>query len=159
MDFGKAVPSKAAIDLTTSGHGSEEFWFQQGPLVSVSERRITRTREFRILVDGTQVGKVVAMPYLYAFLGTGNQRANTPCAGPGSSREGDMLHPLMWWTAQRELDRHGVHANSGEIPQYRIEIKDPAILALLSGERTVTVAIDNVHTAGTWITSLSVLLD
>jgi hypothetical protein len=161
VDFG-AAPTRALIDLTTSGHGAEEFWFQEGGAVSVPERKVTRTRVFHIAVDGTEVGTATAMPYIYALLGFGGPNANIACVGPGNAAHGDALHPLMWWTVQRELDRAGLHVNSGEIPQYRIEITDPAVLALLSGERTVTVSVENMPSgpaAGVWITSLSFLLD
>lgn len=161
VDFG-AAPARAIIDLTTSGHGAEEFWFQEGPAVNATERKVSRTRVFHLAVDGTEIGTVTAFPYVYALLGTGNDDANTACVGPGNSVEGDLAHPLLWWTAQRELDRAGLHVNSGEIPQYRLEITDPAQLALLSGERSVTVSVENMPRGpqtGVWITSLSFLLD
>lgn len=161
VDFG-AAPQRAIVDLTTSGHGAEEFWFQEGPAVSAAERKVTKTRVFHLSVDGTEIGTFTAMPYVYALLGSGNANANTACVGPGNSTTGDAWHPLVWWTAQRELDRGGIHLNSGEIPQYRLEITDPAVLALLAGERNVTVSVENMPRGpqtGVWVTSLSFLLD
>lgn len=161
VDFG-AAPSRAVIDLTTSGHGAEEFWFQEGPAVNASQQKVTKTRVFHVWVDGTEVGTVTAMPYVYALLGFGNANANTACAGPGNIYYGDAAHPLMWWTGQRAADGAGAHLVSGEIPQYRIEITDPAILALMTGARTVKVSVENMPRGpqtGVWITSLSFLLD
>jgi hypothetical protein len=145
-DFGAGTPSRAVIELTLSGHGGEEFWYQSG----------LRPRLFHVLVDSTEVATAVAMPYVYALLGFGNANANTPCVGPGTSPTGDLLHPVMWWSGQRAADAAGVHTGAGEIPAYRAEV-EPAMLPLLQGERTVEV----VQEAGgaTWITSLSVALE
>lgn len=145
--FPTVPPARARIDFTTSGHGNEEFWYQNG----------AAPRAFHILVDEVEVGTVFAMPYVYALAGFGNGNANTACVGPGTSPDGDLLHPIMWWTAQRVLDLLGVHTGDGEIPQYRIEVVDPALLARLSGQRTVTIRQE--RGGQVWITSLSFLLD
>jgi hypothetical protein len=157
-DLGPAS-ARALLDVTTSGHGSEEFWFQEGPVASVPEQKIKKTRVFHVYANGNEIGSFAAMPYIYALMGFGGPNANTACVGPGNAAHGDALHPLMWWTAQREMDRAGVHINSGEIPQYRIEITDPAHLALLTGETEITVRVENMplNPNGVWITSLSVL--
>lgn len=160
VNFGPEAPTKATFDLTTSGHGSEEFWFQYGALVSLTTMQTQRTRVFHIAVDGVEVGTVTAMPYLYALLGLGNDNANTACNGPGNSADGDLLHPYMWWTVQREMDRAGLHIVSGEIPQYRLVVDDPEMLELMKGNKDVTVSLENMpFGSGVWITSLSMLLD
>ena len=141
-----STPTGATVELTISGHAGEEFWFttQLNP------------RTFRISVDGVEVATARAMPYVYALLGFGNENANTACVGPGTSSFGDTVHPVMWWTAQQGLDRAGIHTGNGEIPPYRVDIA-PEHLALLSGERTVTV--EQSGGGAVWITSLAFLLD
>lgn len=145
--FPAVAPAAASVEVTLSGHGSEEFWFGDTS---------PETRSFDVLVDGVVVTTATAMPYTYALLGFGNANANTACVGPGTSPTGDAVHPLMWWTAQRALDAAGVHAGVGEIPPYRATL-DSAALALLAGDRTVEV----VQRGGgaRWITSLTFLLD
>jgi hypothetical protein len=141
VEFPASV-SAATVDLTLSNHGSEEAQFTN--------------RVFHVLVDGVEVAVARPMPYTYAIVGTGAANANSACTGAATSPQGDLLHPLMWWTAQRGLDAAGVHTGTGEIPPYRAQIVDPAALALLSGARKVEVT----QTGGgaVWITSLSFLL-
>lgn len=135
--FGATAPSKATLQLTTSGHGAAgEFWYlEQPPAVAT----------FRILVDGEEVGHATAMPYVYALLGFS-----------GGSLVTDAIHTGMWWSAFRAADAAGLHAGVGEIPAYRVEV-DPAQLHLLTGERRVEVVQDTG--AGTWVTSLAVLVE
>lgn len=144
--FPAAAPGAATVEVTLSGHGSEEFWYQGTNPVP---------RSFDVVVDGTVVGTATAMPYVYALLGFGNANANTACVGPGTSTTGDTVHPVVWWTAPRVLDAAGVHLGIGEIPPYRASI-DAAHLPLLVGDRTVEVV--QRGGAGRWVTSLSLLL-
>lgn len=157
VEFPATAPSSATVDFTTSGHGAEEFWFQNSFLVNVPQQRALMFRTFHLEVDGVEVGAVRAMPYIYALLGFGNGNANTACVGPGTSSTGDAVHPVMWWTAQQAADRAGIHGGVGEIPQYRIEVTDPALLGLLSGSRTVRIRQENGGSV--WYSSMSFLLD
>jgi len=145
--FPSAPPSSADVEITLSGHGDEEFWYQSND---------PTPRTFDVVVDGTTIATATALPYSYALLGFGGPNANIACSGPGNSAEGDLLHPLMWWTAQRVLDLMGVHLGVGEIPPYRAHVTAKQ-LALLRGARTVEV----VQHGGTarWVTSLAFLLE
>lgn len=125
-----ATPTSAVVELTTSGHGTEEFWYQNGAL----------PRVLRVLVDGVEVGRVSPNPYVYGLVGFSG--------APGA------VHPVMWWSAHQGLDVAGVHTGVGEIPPYRLEVA-PEHLPLLTGARTLQVVQDNGH--ATWITSVSVL--
>lgn len=144
--FPAAPPAAATVEVTLSGHGSEEFWYQGTNPVP---------RSFDVVVDGTVIGTATAMPYVYALLGFGNANANTACVGPGTSTTGDTVHPVVWWTAPRVLDAAGVHGGIGEIPPYRASV-DANHLSLLAGDRTVEVV--QRGGAGRWVTSLSLLL-
>ena len=144
--FGGSAPASAVVELTMSGHSHEEFWYQRSP----AARRL-----FHVFVDDREVATFVPMPYVYALAGFGNDNANTTCVGPGTSDEGDALHPLMWWTAQRALDAAGVHTGDGEIPPYHALIA-PDDLALLAGARTVRIVQEGGFDR--WVTSLSFLL-
>lgn len=144
VSFASTAPTSAAVDITMSGHGSEEFWFAPG-----------LPRAFHVFVDDTEVALVRPMPYVYALLGFGNANANTPCVGPGTSTTGDRVHPVMWWTAQQGLDVAGVHTGTGEIPAYRAEIEADA-LGLLTGARSVRVVQEGG--AATWLTSAAFVL-
>lgn len=144
VDFGDAPPSAATIELFLSGHGQEEFWFQNqgGPRIA------------RVAVDGTEVGHAVMLPYTYAFLGFAGAGGS---AGPTQV----LIHRLMWWTAQLALDKVGVHVNSGEIPPFRIAV-DEDQLGLFTGTRQVTVSMETTTSnvvRCTWTTSASMLLD
>jgi len=130
VQFPDAPPARAVVELTTTGHGDEEFWYQRGP----------KPRQFHILIDGVEVGRAVSMPYVYALIGI-------------DGGVGRLLHPLMWWTAHRALDEAGVHSGVGEIRPYSVEV-DPALLHLFEGARTVEVLQDGGGSV--WITSLSV---
>ncbi|MGH2828909.1 MAG: peptide-N4-asparagine amidase [Actinomycetota bacterium] len=146
VEFPAVPPSMAVAELTLSGHGTEEFWFAG----------IAVPRRFTILVDGQEVAVAAAMPYVYAFLGFGNEYSYAVCSGQAANDPfGDTVHPVMWWTAQQALDAAGVHTGVGEIPPYRIAI-DPAVLPLLAGTRTVEVRQE--YGFGTWVTSLAFLL-
>lgn len=145
VSFGGPAPSGATVELTLSGHGDEEFWFA-GPRLP---------RIFHVYVDDVEIATAVAMPYVYAFLGFGNENANIPCVGPGTSAFGDTVHPVMWWTAHRAADAAGIHTGNGEIPPYRAEVEASA-LPLLTGSRTVRVVQQNGRSR--WVTSLSILL-
>jgi hypothetical protein len=141
VDFGSAPPAKAIIDLTLSNHGDEEAQFAR--------------RTFHVLVDGHEIAAAPAMPYVYAIAGFGGENANNACHGPGTSVDGDTIHPVLWWTAQQGADVAGIHLGVGEIPPYRATV-DAADLALLTGAKTVTVLQEGGRAV--WVTSLSVLL-
>jgi hypothetical protein len=127
--FPTARPSAAIVELTISGHGeSGEFWYLDDPI----------PRAFHVSVDGKEIAIARSISYTYALIGFGNANANNACAGPGTSAEGDLLHPLMWWTAQRLADLAGIHAGVGEIPPYRATVA-AGDLALLTGGRSVEV--------------------
>lgn len=136
VTFPATSAAAATLELTITGHGgSGEFWYLDDPV----------PRAFHVLVDGHEVAVARSMPYVYALLGFGNDFANTACLRDangdpqsGTSAEGDLLHPLMWWTAQQVADALGVHSGTGEIPPYRAEL-DAADIAFLTGPRTVTV--------------------
>lgn len=131
--FPTGPSSAATIEMTLTGHADEEAWF-------LTQRR---ERVFHVFVDGTEIGQAIAMPYTYAFLGF-------------SGVVGEILHPLMWWTAQQALDVAGVHLGVGEIPPYRVTV-DEANLPLLTGARTIEITQQNGR--GYWITSLAFLLN
>ena len=134
VTFPDAPPASATAVLTITGHGEEEFWYQNGaPL----------PRTFRVRVDGVEVGTAVALPYVYALLGF-------------SGAIGEVVHPVMWWSVHQGLDVAGVHTGVGEIPAYRIEIA-PEHRALLQGARTVDVVRDQ-GIGGFWVTSLAFTL-
>lgn len=133
--FPAAAPSSATVELSLSGHGEAEFWYQYGAPVP---------RTFHVYVDGVEVGQAKAMPYVYALLGFS-----------GGTIWNDVVHPAMWWTGQRALDEAGVHGGVGEIPPYRAEI--PAeYLPLLAGAKEVKVVQEG--NTGYWITGLNFLL-
>lgn len=144
--FPRSAPSSATVEITLSGHGPEEFWYESSPV----------PRAFHVLVGGREVAVARAMPYVYALLGFGNSNANTPCVGPGTSSTGDRLHPVLWWSAHQALDVAGIHTGNGEIPSYRAEVA-AADLALLRASRTVDVVQEGGE--GNWVTSVSFLLD
>lgn len=144
VDFGAGVPAGATLELFMSGHGAEEFWFQQqgGP------------RIVRVWVDGTEVATAVMLPYTYAFLGFAGGNGQ---AGPTEM----LIHQAMWWTAQQGLDKAGVHVNSGEIPPFRATIHSDE-LPLLTGVRDVRISMESTTSAVvrcTWTTSAAFLLD
>ncbi len=133
MAFPADAPTLATVEITMSGHGTEEFWYLNGLV----------PRTFHVLVDGVEVAKVHPLPYVYALLGfTGSF--------------GETVHPVMWWTAQRGLDVAGVHTGAGEIPPYRATVH-PEHLGLLAGARTVEIRQEGGY--GVWITSVSFLID
>ncbi len=134
VDFGTA-PASATIEFFTSGHGQQgEFWYQYG----------LTPPQFTIYVDEVPVGKVVALPYVYALLGF--------CCGAQS----EAINQYAWWSGHQVLDAAGVHHGVGEIPSYRAEL--PADLAaMLSGEREVKVVKHN-H-GGSWPTSVNFLMN
>ncbi|HEV8359630.1 MAG TPA: peptide-N4-asparagine amidase [Candidatus Thermoplasmatota archaeon] len=109
--FPTGAPAGAVAEITLSGHGGEEFWYETA-----------RQRVFHLYVDGTEVGQAYAMPYVYAFVGVYGGAA--------------FHHKYLYWTAQQALDIAGVHTGVGEIPPYRVAIL-PDHLALLTGARTV----------------------
>jgi hypothetical protein len=133
--FPARAPTGATIELTTSGHlQGGEFWY-------LPDRGSTTPPVFHLKLDGVEVATAHALPYTYALAGF--QGANA------------TEHPLMWWTAQKELDALGVHTGTGEIPPYRATL--PAdVVGRLTGSHTVEVAVDG---KGLWISSVSVLLD
>lgn len=132
--FGKKPPARAILELTTSGHlQGGEFWY-------LPDRGSTTPPVFHLLLDGKEVATAHGLPYVYALAGF-----------EGSN---DSLHPLVWWTAQREADRAGVHSGTGEIAPYRAEL--PAeLLPLLTGSRRVELRVEG---KGLWISSVSFLL-
>lgn len=135
MDFGPDQPALAVVELFTSGHAAAgEFWWQVN---AASPPR------FGIFVDDVRIGTVYAMPYIYALLGF-----------YGST--GELVHEPMWWTAQKALDRAGIHGGTGEIPAYRAVLPEE-MLPLLTGERDVRVTREN-H-GGNWPTTVSFLMD
>lgn len=137
VTFGETAPERATLHFTTSGHGQAgEFWYLEAP---------PAVARFRILVDGEEVAQATAMPYVYALVGLG-----------GSSVVNDALHMAIWWSAFRAADAAGAHVGVGEVTSYRVEV-DPAQLHLFAGERRVEVVQDSG--AGTWVTSLAVLVD
>lgn len=137
VTFGDIAPSKATLHFVTSGHGQAgEFWYLERP---------PAVARFRILVDGEEVAQATAMPYVYALVGFG-----------GSSIVNDVLHTAVWWSAFRAADVAGAHVGVGEVSAYRVEV-DAAQLGLFTGDRRVEVVQDTG--AGTWVTSLAVLVD
>jgi hypothetical protein len=145
VDFGAAAPGSAVLDLTISGHSSEEFWW----CAACNANNEVDPRQFHVLVDGVELGKVVSLPYVYAL------------AGFETDAEGnqDPAHGPVWWTAQQALDRAGIHTGVGEIPPFRVEVAAEN-LGLLEGARTIQVIQENGPEnagVGRWITSLRVL--
>lgn len=142
--FGDAAPAAADVELFLSGHGAEEFWFQNqgGP------------RVVTVSVDGAPVAQAVMLPYTYAFLGFAGANGQM---GP----QEETIHRAMWWTAQQGFDKAGVHVNSGEIPPFRATLAAEHV-ALLAGTREITVSMA-MTTANvvrcTWTTSASFVLD
>lgn len=137
VTFPDAAPTRATIEIFTSGHGPDgEFFY-------LSDRPTPPT--FRVYVDGVEVAHATALPYVYALLGfSGNSLVN------------NALHQGMWWTAQQGLDVAGVHTGVGEIPPYRAEL--PAeVLPLLTGAREVKLVQEGGY--GSWVSSLNLLLD
>ena len=132
--FPTRAPEKAIVELTTSGHlQGGEFWY-------LPDRGSTTPPVFRLLVDGTEIATAHGLPYVYALAGfTGSNKST---------------HPLVWWTAQQQADKAGVHSGTGEIPPYRAELTGDA-LALLRGARTVELTVEG---KGLWISSVSFLL-
>lgn len=145
MDFGTQAPSAAVVDIYLTGHGAEEFWFGSGYITAPQ----SRPRYFHLLVDGTEVARVVAMPYTYAFLGFAGGNGQ---AGPQEI----LIHQAMWWTAQQGLDLAGVHLGVGETPPYRAALAAD-VLPLLQGARSVELVQENG--AGFWISGVGFLLD
>lgn len=146
VDFGVSAPAKATVELTLSGHGGEEFWYQNSPV----------PREFLVKVGDVTIARTRSAPYVYALLGFGGANANIACVGPGTSALGDTVHPVMWWTAQKALDEAGIHTGNGRIPSFRGEISSDH-LPLLTGERQITVT--QVGGGPRWVTSAALLLD
>lgn len=137
VTFPDAPPSRVTLDLRTSGHGAAgEFWWMQTP---------PAVADFRVLVDGVEVGHATAMPYVYALIGF-----------EGGPIFNDRIHPTMWWTAQRGADMAGFHTGAGEIPAYRADV-DAQMLPHFTGARRVELVQDTG--AGVWISSLNVLVD
>lgn len=130
--FSRTAPKAAEVELTTTGHTEDgEFWYLSGD---------TSPPVLHVRLDGVEIATAYAMPYVYALLGF-------------EGGNGD-LHPLMWWTAQQQLDAAGVHTGVGEIPPYRATL--PAdVVAKLTGNRKVEVSVDG---KGLWITSVAFLL-
>jgi hypothetical protein len=141
--FPTNAPTAAAVELTLTGHGGEEFWYTADD---------PTPRSFDVVIDGTVIATATALPYTYALIGFGGPNANVACSGPGNAITGDTLHQFMWWGAQRGLDAAGVHLGVGEIPPYRTDV-DPSALNLLAGNRTVEVVQHGG--ASIWITSLT----
>lgn len=133
--FPAAAPASATVELSLSGHGEAEFWYQYGAPVP---------RTFHLYVDGVEIGQAKAMPYVYALLGFS-----------GGTIWNDVVHPLVWWTAPRVLDEAGVHVGIGEIPPYRAEVPTE-YLHLLTGEKEVKVVQEGQ--TGYWITGVNFLL-
>lgn len=137
VEFPADAPLTGTIELTASGHGNEEFFWQVNP---------QRLRTFHVLVDGVELATIHPLPYTYAFLGF-------------YEPTGSLVHGPMWWTAQRALDVAGVHTGVGEIPPYRVEVVAEN-LGLLTGTRTVELVMDGgTNGACAWITSVSFLTD
>lgn len=133
--FPEAPPASATVELSLSGHGEAEFWYQYGTPIP---------RTFHIYVDGVEIGQAKAMPYVYALLGFS-----------GGAIWNDVVHAALWWTAPRALDEAGIHGGIGEIPPYRAEI--PAdFLPLLTGAKEVRIVQEG--NTGYWITGLAFLL-
>ncbi len=137
--FPAAAPSRAIVELTTSGHGQDgEFWY----LNTAHPTPPT----FHVLVDGVEVAQATALPYTYALV--------------GFSPQDPTIHGAMWWTAQQAANDAGVHATgTGVIPPYRGEL--PAdVLPLLTGARDVKVVESwNAGEGGYWPVSLTLHLD
>lgn len=137
VTFGASAPSRVALHFVTSGHGQDgEFWWMRTPPAVAS---------FRILVDGEEVARGTAMPYVYALIGFSPSYVTD-----------NVVHPVMWWSAFQVADRAGAHVGVGEVPAYRAEI-DAAQLYLFTGARRVEVVQDTG--AGSWVTSVAVLVD
>ena len=132
--FPATAPKSAVVELTTSGHlQGGEFWY-------LPDRGSTTPPVLHLLVDGTEVATAYVAPYVYALAGVEGQNGT--------------VHPLVWWTAHKELDTLGVHTGVGEIPPYRAELPASS-LALLTGTRRVEVTVEG---KGLWITSVTFLL-
>jgi hypothetical protein len=138
VTFPAAAPGSATIELFTTGHTQDgEFWY----LNALSDPTPPR---FKVFIDGTHVGTVHAMPYIYPFIGF--------CCSSVSW----LLNQHLWWSAHQVLSEAGVYTGSGIIPSYRAEL--PAdLLPLLSGERTVMLVKENHR--GYWPTSVTFLMD
>lgn len=136
--FPDAPPAAATIELFTTGHGQDgEFWY----LNALGEPEPPR---FQVYVDGTHVGTVHAMPYVYALLGF--------CCTPTSW----LINQHLWWSAHQVLNEAGVYTGVGIVPSYRAEL--PAqLLPLLAGERSVEI-VKETH-GGHWPTSVTFLLE
>jgi hypothetical protein len=117
VTFPADAPAAATLEITLSGHGNDEWWYQNA-----------REPVFHVLVDGHEVGQAMPLPYTYAFIGF---------AGADYS-----WHPYMWWTVQQVTNDAGVYTGVGEIPPYRVTIL-PTDLPLLTGTRTVTLLGEN----------------
>lgn len=138
VPFPDAAPTRAIVELTTSGHGQDgEFWWMDARAPPV----------FHVWVGGVEIARATAMPYTYALLGFSPQ--NTVDTA---------VHGAMWWTAQQGLDAAGVHPGVGEIPPYRAELPADA-LPLLVGAQDVRVTMDWSGPGGSWPTSLTFQLD
>jgi hypothetical protein len=127
IDFGADAKERVLVEFTFSGHGDMEGVFNV---------------YFDLFVDGVKVAQAVTFPYRYAFIGF-------------YPPEGPILHPFMWWTAQRALDVAGVHTGVGEIPPYRAELRAED-LGLFSGAHTVSLVQRNI-VGCLWVTSLTFL--
>jgi hypothetical protein len=137
ITFPDQAPERVVVQVVTSGHGpAGEFWWMETPPAVAS---------FRVLVDGEDVGHLTAMPYVYALVGF------SPSFVTDS-----VVHPVVWWSAFRAADVAGVHVGVGEIPAYRAEV-DAEMLPLFTGARRVEIVQDTG--AGSWVTSLAVLVD
>lgn len=134
--FPATAPSSGAVELSLSGHGQAEFWYQYG---------LPFPRIFTVYVDGVAIGQARALPYVYALLGF-----------EGSPLYNDVVHPVMWWSAHRALDVAGVHTGPGEIPPYRADIP-PEHLGLFTGAKEVKL-VQSGNT-GYWIGSVTFLLN
>lgn len=145
VDLGSGPQSTSTIDITLSGHGSEEFWF----CAACNSNEEVVPRAFHVLVDGTPIGRAISLPYVYALAGFTQRDTPHPA------------HPVLWWTAQREMDKLGVHTGVAEIPPFRLEVPADK-LALLRGERRITLIQDGGarrgYTGG-WYASIRVLQD
>ena len=145
VDFGPKAPSSAVVDLTISGHSSEEFWW----CAACNSNNEIDPRQFHVYVDGEELGKVVSLPYVYALAGF----------NPNPDGTQHPAHEPVWWTAQKEMDKAGVHTGVGEIPPFRVEVPADK-LGLLKGARELRVVQENgpeLAGIGRWITSVRVL--
>lgn len=145
--FPAATPSRAIVELTTSGHGEDGEFPYLAPLDATPHPPTYPT--FHVLVDGQEIATVLPYPYTYALVGLG-----------GSSTVDVALEGAIWWTGQQAANDAGLHATgTGVIPPYRGALPSD-VLPLLTGARDVKVTESwNPNEGGYWPVSVTFHVD